>query len=140
MISKVFHWLNQQAFDIFTIAAIALLVIALLSSAHAATTATRKHDNSLGVVVYRDNPNQYLEGAIAGGSVHADGKREFTTIRVNPSHTFMLFTQDITFCGDQSNKLSGMTGDVVLTYSRVMHETWCFDLYSVHQVKEITPQ
>ena len=95
--------------------------------------------NAFGAVIYRENPNQYLEGSIVSGDIHKDGKRLFTTIRFSPAHTYSLFTDDVTFCGNQADMFDGMTGDIVVTYSKVMHQTWCFDLYSVHKVAEKNP-
>lgn len=113
-----------------------LIVLATVTSAHCSTT---EHKNSLGVPMYQENPNQYLEGSFVNGSIHTDGKREFTTVRFAPTNTYGLFVQEVTFCGDKSDLFNGKRGTLVLTYSRVMHQTWCYDLYSVHEVKEEKP-
>jgi hypothetical protein len=114
--------------------AVMLYIVACVLPSHCATS-SHSH-NSYGAVIYQENPNQYLEGAITHADLHKEGKRDFTTIRVQPTNTYNLFTEDITFCGNQAEMFRGMTGDIVITFSKVMHQTWCFELYSVHQVKE----
>jgi hypothetical protein len=111
---------------------LAMLIIMPMIAAHAVVTTTSKHSNSLGVVQYTENPVQYLEASIVGGSIHGD----FTTVRFQPVGTYTLFTEDVTFCGDQSEKFNGKMGAVVLAFSKVQHHRDCYDLYSVHEVKE----
>jgi hypothetical protein len=112
---------------------IAFVVLVLLVMAgHSATSSNVKHSNSLGVVQYTENPVQYLEASVVGGSIHGD----FTTVRFQPTGTYSLFTEDVTFCGDQSSKFNGKMGAVVLAFSKVQHHRDCYDLYSVHEVKE----
>jgi hypothetical protein len=111
-----------------------LLVIVILLAAvfytepaYCATGAPR-HDNSLGVVQYVDNPNTYLFAAIVNqpgnpNRVVMDGKRRMATILTfQPYNTFNLFTESVTFCGNLAAAFSPMRGAIVVTYKTVAHE------------------
>lgn len=116
--------------------------------AHGATTSTQHH-NSLGVVQYVDNPNAYIEGSIkcreqdACGEVRRGGKI-VTELNFNPSHTYALYSEKISFCGGVADSFQGKTGVLVVTYRRSVHETpggvACHDLVGVHRVQEETPE
>jgi hypothetical protein len=105
-------------------------------SHHAHCDTTAKHSNSLGAVMYTENPIQYLEASVVGGDVHDDGKQQFTTVRFQPTGTYVIFTQDFSFCGDEADTFNGKNGVVVVAFSKVQHHRDCYDLYSVHEVKE----
>jgi len=110
------------------------VLLILSHHAHCTTTAT-KHTNTLGTLQYTENPLQYLEASVVGGDVHNNGKQEFTTVRFQPTGTYVLFTQDFSFCGDEADTFNGKNGVVVVAFSKVQHHRDCFDLYSVHEVK-----
>ncbi len=97
-------------------AAILLTLILALSSGHC--TPTKVHSNSLGVAMYQDNPNSYIEGSIIGGSIVGSGRDIATNIRIQPSHTYNLFTQELLICGGPSEELANTSvgGPLVLTY------------------------
>ena len=125
----------KSALRTFLCVLFGLLVTLLLVADVHCSTSTSSH-NSLGALTYNDNPNRYIEGAVIAESIHEDNKRVFTTLRVQPTHTYGLFTEELTFCGDQAEMFNGVRGPVVITFSKTMHHTWCYDLYSVHQVAE----
>lgn len=120
-------------------AAILLTLILGLSNAHC--TPTKEHTNSLGVAMYHDNPYIYVEGAIVGGSIVGTGRNIGTNIRIQPSHTYALFTQELLICGGPSEELANASvgGPLVLTYEAQAHRTvlgiGCHTLLSIDQVK-----
>lgn len=109
-----------------------IVMLTLVAAAMAATSAPR-HDNSLGVVTYVDNPNLYLFGAAIDGSVLHSGRKFATTVRFTPAYTFMLFSQSVLFCGDVSGRFKN--GPLVVTYKKIAHEMFegmaCYDLEGV---------
>ena len=112
---------------------ILMLLLCLVATGHCTTTA--KHSNSLGALQYTENPLQYLEAAVVSGVVHSEGKQEYTAIRFQPTGTYILYTEDITFCGDEADTFNGKRGVIVVAFSKLQHHRDCFDLYSVHEVK-----
>jgi len=131
--------ITSKAISVGIIAAFLLGYVFLITS-HCSTTDKQcmlpEGCNSLGVVQYTENPVQYLEASIVGGTVHNEGKQELTTIRFQPTGTYSLFTEGWTFCGNVADMFDGKTGVVVLSFSKVQHHRDCYDLYSVHEVKE----
>lgn len=108
-------------------------VVVLLSTAHGAIVA--KHDNSLGALMYTDNPNTYLMGLVSNVSVHEDGGIIYTTVRIRPTNTYGLYYDEPTFCGNEYRMVTETKGVVVFTYSKVQHHRWCYDLYRVDKVE-----
>jgi len=111
----------------------ALLFLAIAPFSHCRTSAPPR-DNAFGALIYQDNPNQYLMVQVRSGKIFTRGKRIYTNLSVAPTNTYGLFNQSVTFCGDQSDMFDGKNGVLVLTYSKVMHETDCYDLYRVDTV------
>ena len=54
-----------------------------------------------------------------------------------PVQTYPMFSQYVTFCGNQGDKLD-LSGSepVVLVYSRIMHRRDCYDLLRVDVVQK----
>jgi hypothetical protein len=108
--------------------------------AHGATT-SQKHENSLGVIEYTENPLTYKEGYIVNGELVEDGKYAGIVVRLQPRGTYDLFTEDIFLC-DPRHVLAVM-GDkrnpVVLVYETVSHrkiqEVGCHDIIAIDEVK-----
>lgn len=128
-------------------AAIALILftlsvmLALLTGfAHGAVG--KKHENSLGVIQYQNNPYTYLEASLVSGATIDSG----VNLRFQPRGTYGIFTQDILFCDYDSvaEKFQGKRGLLVITYETVAHrmiqEVGCHTLRSVDEVKEARPQ
>jgi hypothetical protein len=113
---------------------LAVLVLILPSSSESSTAA--KTSNQL-LTAYQDNPYQYLYGNVVEAKVFRLGDRLFTNLEVKPVHTYLVFSQTVTFCGNQEDKLDFTTSvPVVLVYSRVMHRRDCFDLLRVDIVEK----
>ena len=119
-----------------------LLVITMLATgAHAATTAAQKHGNSLGVVMSFDNPNTYKAGAVVAVAYVGDRGNSGIVVRIQPSGTYSLFTEDITFCGGPE-KFLNKTNPMVLTYRTKAHRTidgvGCHELVRVDSLAPVT--
>ena len=111
-----------------------VLTIGLTGFAHGAVS--KKHDNSLGVVQYQNNPFTYLEGAVVNIALVGDG----VNIRMQPRGTYSLFTQELLLCHKDHvfSLFQGKQNPIVLTYERVAHETieglGCHELRSIDEV------
>ena len=69
------------------------------------------------------------------------GTQVFTNLEVKPVQTYPMFSQYVTFCDNQEDKLDAASGDpVVLVYSRTMHRRDCFDLLRVDVVEKARRQ
>lgn len=117
---------------------ILVVITVAISTGHC--TPTKVHTNSLGVTMYQDNPNAYLEGAILGGSIVGSGHNIGTNLRLQPSHTYSLFTQELLICGGPSEELAkaSIGGPLVLTYEvqahRMVNGIGCHDLVGIDVV------
>lgn len=128
--------------------AITIVVLGLLLwpfLLHANTT-SHDHSNGLGVVIDFNNPNIYMFGSVAGGSVIQGGSHGGTNVRFQPAHSFALYTEDILFCGQRGVEFNAAAGGpVVVTYKRQAHEMidgiGCHELVSIDKVekKELLP-
>jgi hypothetical protein len=86
---------------------------------------------------YLDNPYQYLYGNVVNARMFRRGDQQFTNVEVKPVQTYPMFSQYVTFCGNQEDKLDLTTSEpVVLVYSRIMHRRDCFDLLRVDVVQK----
>jgi len=86
---------------------------------------------------YQDNPYQYLYGSVVNATLFRRGDQQFTNVQVKPVLTFPMFSQYVTFCDNQEDKLDLTTSEpVVLVYSRVMHRRDCYDLMRVDVVQK----
>lgn len=124
---------------------VAVLVLLLwpLSFAHCAVKGPT-HSDQFGTLSYVRNPNVYLFASIVEARVDVkDHHRYATVVRFNPAHTFMLFSETIVFCGDETAKFTGATGPLVVTYERTAHYLFqgqpCHQLESVDRVQATEP-
>jgi hypothetical protein len=121
--------LNCRIVLVLGLAAFALF----LTSSSESSTAPKKTKSAL--AYYQDNPYQYLYGNVVNTKVIRRGDQEFTNVEVKPVQTYPMFSQFVTFCDNQEDKLDLTTSEpVVLVYSRVMHRRDCFDLLRVDVV------
>lgn len=113
-----------------------LIVLGMALSAHAGIP-TKRHENSLGVLQYFQNPNTYVMGALKDGQILHYGNRYATSIRIQPSYTFGLYTEQLLLCGNLSEQLD-FEHPVIITYKTVAHETisgiGCHELEAVDPV------
>ncbi|MBZ5511701.1 MAG: hypothetical protein LAN70_11105 [Acidobacteriia bacterium] len=114
--------------------ALAALVLILAPSSESAT-APKKSKSEL--AYYQDNPYQYLYGNVVNATLFRRGDQQFTNIEVKPVQTYPMFSQYVTFCDNQADKLDLTTSEpVVLVYSRIMHRRDCYDLLRVDVVQK----
>lgn len=116
----------------------AVITAFILAVAYYAPAAvSKKHGDSIGVVMYQTNPNSYIEGSVADVALVGKG----VNIRIQPRGSYGLFSEDILFCDlkEVTGLFSGKTGPVVLVYETVTHRTiediGCHELRVVDQVK-----
>lgn len=108
--------------------------------ARAATSAPKRGDNGLGVVIEYSNPMTYNFGVVRDATLVRAGERVATNLRFQPYGTFSLYTEQVLLCGMPTDELidRASKGPVVLTYKRVAHEAIsgiaCHDLEGVFSV------
>jgi hypothetical protein len=113
---------------------LAVLVLILAPRSESATAAKKSKS---AVAYYQDNPYQYLYGNVVNAKLFRRGDQQFTNVEVKPVQTYPMFSQFVTFCDNQEDKLDLTTSEpVVLVYSRVMHRRDCFDLLRVDVVEK----
>lgn len=113
---------------------LAVLVLILASGLESATVFKKSKPP---FPVYQDNPYQYLYGNVVRAKMFRRGDQTYTNVEVKPVQTYPMFSQFVTFCDDQEDKLDFSTSEqVVLVYSRVMHRRDCFDLSRVDVVQK----
>jgi hypothetical protein len=124
---------------VIVISTLLFLVTAGAQLSHCATT-TKNRPNSLGVEEVYTNPNVYLFGSIAEGSL-LRGQSEadhYTNIRFQPYNTMSLYTETVLFCGNQAEQFNGKTGALLVTYEKRAHRMFrgvaCHELESVFEV------
>jgi hypothetical protein len=114
--------------------ALAVLVMILAPSSES-SSAPKKSKSEL--AYYQDNPYQYLYGNVVNISMFRRGDQQFTNVEIKPVQTYPMFSQYVTFCDSQEDKLDLTTSEpVVLVYSRVMHRRDCYDLLRVDVVQK----
>jgi hypothetical protein len=117
--------------------ALVAVVFLLTSAAHCAVG--KKQSNSLGSVMYAENPLMYQAGFIAQGSDSVSDVDGNLNIRINPLETYMLYDESVLFCGLPVDMFQGKTEPFVLTYERVAHRqvrgVGCHELVAVHSLK-----
>jgi hypothetical protein len=122
---------------------LSIAIVLGLSTLGHCRVASKNDPNATGFIPYTQRPIQYLEGSIIEGNIHNEGTdvhpRLLTTLRIQPTGTFALFTEDYTFCGNIKKDVDGKVGTVVFAFSSVMHHSDCYDLYSIHTVKSEEP-
>jgi hypothetical protein len=121
-----------------TVALIALAIIAfVLFAARFSGATTQKSGNSLGVVTYTMNPNLYLAGYVVDYAII--GEADALSMRVKPLATYLLFDENLLFCGVPAEKLDGHENPVVFVYSRISSRrvggVGCHDLIEVRDIK-----
>ena len=114
--------------------ALGFLAAALfVASGHCAVS--RKHNNSLGTVMYTDNPFTYKAGSIVA-LAEIDGG---LVVRIQPIGTYSLYTEDLLFCGMNPEKFLNHTNPMVLTYrtqaSRIVEGIGCHALVNVSSLQ-----
>lgn len=114
---------------------VALAVFVFLTASYAHCAIAKKHDNSLGVVMSFDNPMSYKAGSVVAMAYVENG----LVVRIQPIGTYVLFTEDLTFCGASVEKFMGKTNPMVLTYrtkaSRTIEGVGCHDLTNVSSLQ-----
>jgi hypothetical protein len=113
---------------------LAVLVMILAPGSESATAPKKSKPT---VSYYQDNPYQYLYGNVVNATLFRRGDQQFTNVEVKPVQTFPMFSQFVTFCDNQEDKLDLSTSEpVVLVYSRIMHRRDCYDLLRVDVVQK----
>ena len=116
---------------------VVLLLVALVATARCSVST--KHENSLGVPMYFDNPMTYKAGAVVAVAYVGEGKG--IVVRVQPIGTYSLYTEDLLLCNAQGTveMFLNKTNPMVLTYrtkaSRLIEEIGCHELISVDSLK-----
>jgi hypothetical protein len=124
---------------VFGLAALITIIVLVASTlGHAMTTNSRNNSNGLGVIMYSQNPYIYEAGSIIDYSVI--GESEGLSIRVKPLATYMLFDENILFCGVPADKINGHENPMVLVYERVARRmvdgVGCHNLVQVRSIEE----
>ena len=113
---------------------LAVLVMILAPMSESATAPKKSKPT---IAYYQDNPYQYLYGNVVNAKIFRSGDQLFTNVEVKPVQTYPMFSQFVTFCDNQEEKLDLTTSEpVVLVYSRIMHRRDCFDLLRVDVVQK----
>jgi hypothetical protein len=121
---------------VFGLAALIVLVVMIAATLGHATT-TSQHRNSLGVVMYEQNPNVYEAGEVVNYVILDHNKG--LVLRVQPLAAYALYTDEILFCGVPADKLDGHENPMVLVYEKVAHKmvegVGCHELVTVRDIK-----
>lgn len=123
-----------------------LAALIFLGVATGHCTPSGPHTNSLGVIMVQDNPYTYKEGAIKGGAVVQDDHHSAINLVIQPSHMYMLFSEQILLCADDPEKFANipMSSPVVITYETVAHTTiagvGCHELIGIDIVADKVAQ
>ena len=119
-----------------------LVLLMLIAPAHCSIAQqARPQTNGIDYVPYMTNPNIYIVGLVVGGGITKDSKGNlYTTVVLQPSDTFALYTQSILLCGNQAGQLNGKTSNpLVLVYRRQSTHKYngvgCQELESVYELK-----
>ena len=119
--------------DIITLIAVVMLLIAL--------ACPRAHGKELSRVkltqrefVIRENTTAYILGHAEGGSVIRYHGQLVTNIRIQPYGASQIFDRSMAFCGDVSSYFVDKGMFIVITYDRVAHKEFCYELLGVNSV------
>ena len=124
----------KLAYRVVLVLALAALVLILAPKSESATVAKKSKPT---IAYYQDNPYQYLYGNVVRATLFRHGDQQFTNVEVKPVQTYPMFSQYVTFCDNQEDKLDLTTSEpVVLVYSRIMHRRDCYDLLRVDVVQK----
>lgn len=113
-----------------------LLALFLLFKIESQGAVGKKHENSIGSVMYQSNPMSYIAGSVRAVS-YVDGGKAIS-VRVQPIGTYSLYTDEFLFCGN-AEKFLNAANPMVLTYrtkaSRLIEGIGCHELVSVDVLK-----
>lgn len=125
----------QNKFSLLVMILVLLVPVTLYSGT------VDRHQNSLGAVISDYNPWVYDLGALRTGSVfYCDQRKEeaCTSIVFSPFGVDTLSTEQLLFCGDQSDEFKNKKAPIVLVYrrqgSRVYDGIACHNLLKVFEV------
>ena len=123
--------------DCRVVLALGLAVLVMILTPGSESATAPKKSKPTVAAYYQDNPYQYLYGNVVNAKLFRRGDQQFTNVEVKPVQTFPMFSQFVTFCDNQADKLDLTTSEpVVLVYSRIMHRRECFDLLRVDVVQK----
>src|SRR5208337_2609762 len=126
---------SMKGTDVAWILVLWCLLLLVVGIAHCTTS--QKHSNSIGTVSYQKNPYTYLSGAVT--EVFDIENRKGLVVRVQPTATYSLFTEDVLLCNSPIEMLQGKTNPMVLTYETRAHKTiqdiGCHVLVRVEEIK-----
>jgi hypothetical protein len=126
--------MNQERQVIYVVLVMMLLVIA------GKCAVSKPHSNSIGVPMYNTNPLMYTAGSLANTADSVSNVDGNLNLRIKPLGTYMLYDEQILFCGLPMEKFQGITEPFVLAYERQAHRTvqgvGCHNLISVESLKE----
>jgi hypothetical protein len=93
--------------------------------------------NSLGAIIYQDNPFTYKAGAIVKGVDVDEGAG--LNLEIQSVGTYSLFTEWVLLCGSPVDALNGKKNPMVIAYETVAHRTvegiGCHNLVKVYEIK-----
>ena len=122
---------------------VALVAVVLLLSTYAHCATGKKHDNSLGTVMYTTNPLTYLAGNLVTSQEPISNVDGNLNLRISPLGTYMLYDESVLLCGLPMDKFQGITEPFVLVYERVARRTvqgvGCHVLVDVRSLKPKEP-
>lgn len=125
---------KQEREDMPYFIVLLLLFIVLIATLDARCTVTTNRDNSIGNVMYQDNPYMYKVGSVAAVGVVEDS----LVIRIQPLATYSLFTEDILICGKPVEMFLNKQNPLVLTYRvkarRMVQGIGCHELVRVDEL------
>ena len=110
------------------------VLILVLFAVIAKADTTSSHRMSMKAFLNNENPAVYVAGEITRGARFKYHGKMVTGITIIPYRAGQLFQRDIMFCGDVSDMFAGKTGLVLITYERVAHTEFCYDLLGVDSV------
>jgi hypothetical protein len=126
--------MNQERQVIYVVLVMMLLVIA------GKCAVSKPHSNSLGIPMYNTNPLMYTAGSLANTADSVSNVDGNLNLRIKPLGTYMLYDEQILFCGLPMEKFQGIIEPFVLVYERQAHRTvqgvGCHELVRVNSLKE----
>ena len=101
---------------------LAVLLALTLGVGHCATSAPKRGDNGLGVVLFQDNPFMYNFGRATHGAVMNYKDKDYTVIEFQPVGGRMIFPESILFCDNHIDEFEAYQNKiVVVAYEREAH-------------------
>jgi hypothetical protein len=132
------EWLRIVTTKILWLEFITLGVLLGLLASYGHCAISKKHDNSIGSLMYEDNPMSYVAGSVRS-IAYVDGGKAIS-VRVQPIGTYSLYTDEKLFCGSNVvERFRNVANPMVLTYrtkaSRLIESVGCHELVSVDGLK-----